>query len=113
MRSVNQSKLILPIFIVAIISFGIIGSIFNNNVTNNLTKDPFCSIEDNLYKVINSHAIEWEAYFFTSPQANANRFLYSSTEDGQKITVIKLDNPHAFFVVTDYDYPHSYIGAKG
>ncbi len=83
--------------------------IFNNKAT----KDQFCSIEDNLFKTINKHAREWDTYFFTSSQAAVNRFLDFSTEDGHESTAIKLENPRQFFVVTEYDYPHSYIGASG
>ena len=104
----NQTK--RSLIVIAITIFvGAILLIFNNKTT----QSQFCSTEDNLYKTINSHAAEWDRYFFTSPQAFMNRFLDFSTEDGQKFTAIKFNNPHQFFVVTNYDYPHSYIGAKG
>ncbi|MBI1280898.1 MAG: hypothetical protein GC179_22430 [Anaerolineaceae bacterium] len=112
MRNTNQFALsILVFFIIVTVAIFIgIKLLFLNKKP---IKVSFCNIEDSLYKTINAHATEWNDYFFTSSQANMNRFLYFSTEDGEKYTAIKLENPRQFFVVTEYDYPHSYFGASG
>ncbi len=74
---------------------------------------PFCTSEDDLYKTISAHAIEWDTYFFHSSQSTATTHVYFSIGDGEEFTAIKMDATEEFFVVADYDYPHSYLGARG
>lgn len=108
--SLNQTRRRKLVFIIVFLLVGI--SLFTLSIDRQ-GENLFCLVEDNLYRTIHASSTTWEEYFFRSPEATATTHIYFSTEDGQQFTVIKLGDIDQFFVVTEYDYPHSYLGAKG
>lgn len=73
----------------------------------------FCTREDEIYQSIKDNLDAWLNYFPADPP-----ILDFRISNGLQYSVLSelwdsRDDPPVFFVVTEYDYPHSFLGERG
>jgi hypothetical protein len=106
-----RKRTLLTILSVAIVGL-IIASVLRSIFIYYTVRNSFCTPNDEIYQTIQSNLSIWVESDFRPNETTSSSHLNLSTPNGERYTAIGME-PDRFFVVTEYDYPHSYLGLRG
>lgn len=103
--------IVLALATVAVIIFAIgVYRIFHKYQLMENQKANFCTSGDEVFNAIKSNYEGWLLHF----SQNSRSPITFSTESGLLFTALEWgEDLNEFFVVTEYDYPHTFIGLHG